>query len=49
MKGTEELACDRCSPGTLSFRNKPDADAFTAKNGGSVLSFSQLMSEARFQ
>lgn len=49
MKGTEELAYDRCSPGTFSFANKPDADAFVATNGGAVLSFSQLMGEARFQ
>ena len=49
MKGTDELTYDRCSPGTFSFQNKPDADAFIAKNGGSVVSYSQLMSEARFQ
>ena len=49
MKGTDELAYDRCSPGTFAFQNKPDADAFIVKNGGSVLSYSQLMSEARFQ
>ena len=49
MKGTDELTYDRCSPGTFSFQNKPDADAFIAKNGGTVVSYSQLMSEARFQ
>jgi len=49
MKGTGELTYDRCSPGTFSFGNKADAEAFIAGNGGSVISFSQLMSEARFQ
>ena len=49
MKGTDELAYDRCSPGTFSFQNKPDADAFIARNGGSVVSYPELMREARFQ
>ena len=49
MKGTGELTYDRCSPCTFSFGNKADAEAFIAGNGGSVISFSQLMSEARFQ
>ncbi len=49
MKGTQELAFDRCSPSTFAFANKPDADAFTAQNGGAVISFEQLMSEAKFQ
>ena len=49
MKGTEELAYDRCSPGTFAFANKRDADAFTARNGGAVVSFGQLMSEGKFQ
>jgi hypothetical protein len=49
MKQTQELAYDRCSPGTFSFANKLDADAFVATNGGNVISFAQLMSEVRFQ
>lgn len=49
MKGTEATAFDRCSPGTLAFINKRDADDFVAANGGSVLSFNQLMREAQFQ
>lgn len=49
MKNTQELTFDRCSPGTFAFANKSDADAFLAKNGGTVVSFTQLMSEARFQ
>jgi nitrous oxide reductase accessory protein NosL len=49
MKGTEELAFDRCSPGTFSFADRQAADAFTHDNGGGVVSYQQLMSEARFQ
>jgi hypothetical protein len=49
MKGTEELAFDRCSPGTLAFAEKQDAEAFVRANGGTVLSATQLMSEVRFQ
>jgi len=49
MKGTQELVFDRCSPGIFTFANKQDADAFTAQNGGTVISYGQLMSEARFQ
>jgi hypothetical protein len=49
MKGAEDLAFDRCSPPTFAFANRQDADSFTAQNGGAVLSFAQLMSEARFQ
>jgi hypothetical protein len=48
-KDMPDMAFDRCSPGTLAFASKPDADAFVAKNGGTVLSFNQLMSEARYQ
>lgn len=49
MKGTEELAFDRCSPGTLTFANRQEAVAFTNENGGSVISYEQLIREARFQ
>ena len=44
-----DMVFDRCSPGTLAFAAKPEADAFAAQNGGAVLSFDQLMSEARYQ
>jgi hypothetical protein len=44
-----DMVFDRCSPGTLAFASKQDADAFVARNGGSVLSLHQLMSEARYQ
>ena len=49
MKGTEELSFDRCSPGIFTFAEKQEAEAFTQENGGSVISFGQLMREARFQ
>jgi len=49
MKETEELAFDRCSPGIFTFASKQQADAFTQANGGAVVSFGQLMSEAKFQ
>jgi hypothetical protein len=48
-KDMADMVFDRCSPGTLAFASKPDADAFVAQNGGSVLSLGQLMSEARYQ
>ena len=49
MKGTESLAFDRCSPGTFAFQDKTDAQEFIARNGGSVLSYTELMREARYQ
>jgi len=48
-KDMQDMQFDRCSPGTLAFAGKPDADEFTAQNGGTVLSLEQLMSEAKFQ
>ena len=49
MKETSEMEYDRCSPGTLTFATKQEAEDFTAANGGAAISFGQLMSEARFQ
>ena len=49
MKETQEMAFDRCSPGTLTFATKQQAEDFTAANGGTVISFGQLMSEAHYQ
>jgi hypothetical protein len=49
MKDTQEMAYDRCSPGTLTFATKQEATDFVGANGGAVLSFGQLMSEAKFQ
>ena len=49
MKGTDMADYDRCSPGTFAFAERQAADAFIVKNGGAVISFAQLMSEAKFQ
>lgn len=49
MKETQEMEFDRCSPGTLTFATKQQAEDFTSANGGTAISFEQLMSEARFQ
>ena len=48
-KEPQEMAYDRCSPGTLTFATKQQAEDFTAANGGTVISFGQLMLEAKFQ
>ena len=48
-KEPQEMAYDRCSPGTLTFATKQQAEDFTASNGGTVISFGQLMLEAKFQ
>jgi hypothetical protein len=48
-KEPRDMAFDRCSPGTLTFAARQQAEDFTAVNGGIAISFSQLMSEARFQ
>ena len=49
MKDSAPMAYDRCSPGTLTFATKQQAEDFTAANGGTAISFEQLMSEAKFQ
>jgi len=45
MKETQDVAFDRCSPGTFTFANRASAEAFVAENGGTILSFEQLMQE----
>ena len=49
MKETQKMAFDRCSPGTMAFATRQEAEDFAASNGGSVISFSQLMSEAHYR
>ena len=49
MKETQDLAFDRCSPGTFAFADRSNAEAFVARSGGSVLSFQDLMREVRIQ
>ena len=48
-KEPQELAFDRCSPGTFAFSRKEDADAFIAHNGGVVKTLTQLLSEVRYK
>ena len=45
MKGMQDLEFDRCSPGTFAFANRANAEVFVAQNGGSLLSFQELMRE----
>jgi nitrous oxide reductase accessory protein NosL len=48
-KEPQTMAFDRCSPGTLTFATRQQAEDFTAANGGATISFGQLMSEAHYQ
>ncbi len=41
-KHMQQLAFDRCSPGTFAFARKADADDFIAQNGGVLLTLGQL-------
>ena len=43
MKQVEKAAFDRCSPGTLAFASRGDADTFAAKNGGTVLDMKHML------
>lgn len=43
MKRMENATFDRCSPGTFAFATHADADAFAAKNGGSVRSLGEML------
>lgn len=43
MKRPEQLAFDRCSPGTFAFASRAEAEAFSAKNGGTVLSLDGML------
>jgi len=49
MKETQDLAFDRCSPGTFAFANRVNAEAFIAQNGGSIVNFQELMQEVHVQ
>ncbi len=49
MKEMDMSDYDRCSPGTVAFAERQAADIFSAQNGGAVISFAQLMSEAKYQ
>jgi nitrous oxide reductase accessory protein NosL len=48
-KHSDHLAFDRCSPGAFTFENKSDAEAFIRQNGGVLVSYTELMAQARYQ
>jgi len=43
MKQVERTAFDRCSPGTLAFASRPEAETFIARNGGAILTLNQML------
>jgi len=46
-KRAEQLAFDRCSPGTFAFSDRKTAEAFVAQNGGVLRSLPELLAEAQ--
>jgi flagellar basal body-associated protein FliL len=48
-KHSDHLAFDRCSPGAFTFEKRSDAEAFIRQNGGVLLSYTELMAQARYQ
>jgi len=45
-KHSEQLAFDRCSPGTFAFLDRKSAEAFVAQNGGVLRQLPELLAEA---
>lgn len=43
MKHSEQMAFDRCSPGTFAFARQADAEAFVQANGGVIRRFAQIL------
>lgn len=43
MKQVEQIAFDRCSPGTFAFASRADAQTFSAKNGGAVSNMEAML------
>lgn len=43
MKHSENLAFDRCSPGTFAFARQEDAEVFVRENGGVIRRLPQLL------
>ena len=48
-KHAEQLAFDRCSPGTFAFSDRKAAEAFVAQNGGVLRSMAEVLAEAQAQ
>lgn len=43
MKQVQAVAFDRCSPGTFAFASRADAEAFSTKNGGTVMDLNHIL------
>ena len=43
MKQVQPAAFDRCSPGTLAFATRAEADSFATINGGAVLNLEEML------
>jgi hypothetical protein len=48
-KHAQQLAFDRCSPGTFAFKDRKGAEAFVEQNGGALRSLSEVLAEAQSQ
>ena len=48
-KHMEQLAFDRCSPGTFAFSDRKAAEAFVDQNGGVLRSLPEVLAEAEQQ
>ena len=48
-KHAEQLAFDRCSPGTFAFSQRKAAEAFVEQNGGVLRSLPEVLAEAQWQ
>ena len=46
-KHAEQVAFDRCSPGTFAFTDRKAAEEFVAENGGVLRSLPEVMAEAQ--
>jgi hypothetical protein len=47
MKHADQMAFDRCSPGTFAFADRKVAEAFVAENGGVVHDLAQMVWESQ--
>ena len=47
MKHPEQMVFDRCSPGTFAFRDRKQAEAFVADNGGAVMRLAEFLGEVQ--
>jgi hypothetical protein len=48
-KHMEQLAFDRCSPGTFAFSDRKAAEEFVDQNGGALRSLPEVLAEAQSQ